>query len=151
MEIQVDNVNLYQDRPESSSFMQSRLSQISQVQAEISSIRIQSDSGLPDLPLGVEIPAVDAVGWKNGHRAVDIRPRLVDKSTKVARLIDTGAQLSATVRLPGDQVDNSVRLIAVNGSKIQTYGTRNIELKIGRKSYSIEAMICCHIYVGILC
>ena len=102
MEIQSDNINLSQDRPESNSFMQSRLSQISQIQSQISSMRLEADSGLPDLPIGVEIPAVDAVGWTNGHRSVDIRPRLVDKSTKVSRLIDTGAQLSATVRLPGD-------------------------------------------------
>ena len=118
MEIQTNKIDLNQSRTESK-FIQTRLSQINEIRAQISSMRIQSDSELSDLPVGVEIPAVDAVGWKSGHRSVDIRPRLVDKSTKVARLIDTGAQLSATVRLPGDQVDNSVRLVAVNGSKIQ--------------------------------
>ena len=142
MEIQADRINLSQDRPESKSFIQTRLSQISQIQAELSSIRVQSDSDLPDLPVGVEIPAVDAVGWTKGHRSVDIRPRLVDKASGVSRLIDTGAQLSATVRLPGDEVDDSIRLVAVNGSKIKTYGVRTVNLKIGRKSYSIEAIIC---------
>ena len=34
-----------------------------------------------DLPVGVEVPTIDAVGWHVGHRSVDIRPRLVDSST----------------------------------------------------------------------
>ena len=142
MEIQTNKINLHQTRPESGSFIQSRLSQISAMRAEMSSLRVQADSGLPDLGVGVEVPAVDAVGWTNGHRAVDIRPRLWDKSAKKSRLVDTGAQLSATVRLPDDKVDDSVKLIAVNGSKIQTYGSRTINLKIGRKAYSIEAIVC---------
>ena len=50
--------------------------------------------------------------------------------------------LSATARKPGDKIDNSVRLVAVNGSSIPTYGIREIELKINRKTYRIPAMIC---------
>ena len=95
-----------------------------------------------NLPVGVEIPAIDAAGWTKGHRSVDIRPRLVDNSTGQARLIDSGAQLTATCKRPEDKEDDSVRLIAVNGSKIQTYGVRKIEVKIGRKAYAIEAVIC---------
>ena len=68
-----------------------------------------------DLPVGVEIPAVMASGWVKGQRNVDIRPRLVDHSSGEARLIDTGAQISATRRLPGDKKDDSVNLVAVNG------------------------------------
>ena len=96
----------------------------------------------PNLPEGVEIPAVEAVGWIRGHRNCDLRPRLVDKSTGVARLIDTGAQLSATKRLPEDVRDDSVNLVAVNGSRINTYGEREIKVKIGRKEYRIPAVIC---------
>ena len=59
-----------------------------------------SNNGNPDLPIGVVIPTVDAVGWYNGYRSVDVRPRLVDKSTGQARLIDSGAQISATAKLP---------------------------------------------------
>ena len=33
-------------------------------------------------------------------------------------------------------------LIAVNGSKIQSYGFRDIIVKIGRKTYKIPAIIC---------
>ena len=94
----------------------------------------------PDIPEGTVIPAIDAVNWSLGN--TDIRPRLVDKSTGEARLIDSGAQISAAKRLPGDKVDNSIRLVAVNGSRIETFGTRKITMKIGRKTYSIDAIIC---------
>ena len=47
-----------------------------------------------------------------------------------------------TKKLPGDKSDSSLRLIAVNGTKIETFGVREITLKIGRKSYKIPAIIC---------
>ena len=116
----------------------------SQVESSLGAIEIGSlevHQGA-DLPVGEVIPSVDAVGWVNGHRNVDIRPRLVDSSSGEARLIDSGAQLSATMKKQGDKLDQSVNLVAVNGSRIPTYGIRNIELKIGRKAYRIPAIIC---------
>ena len=95
----------------------------------------------PDLPVGVVIPTLEAVGWSPGRRSVDIRPRLVDKSGE-ARLIDTGAQITATKRKPGDLPEAGVRLVAVNGSNIPTYGMREIQFKINRKTYKISAVIC---------
>ena len=95
-----------------------------------------------NLEVGVEVPALDAVGWVSGHRNVDIRPRLVDLGSGEARLVDSGAQISATARKPGDKIDESVNLIAVNGSKIKTYGLREIQFKINRKAYSIMAVVC---------
>ena len=96
----------------------------------------------PDLPVGEVLPAVSVVGWSPHNHNVDIRPRLWDKSSGEARLLDSGAQISATKRLPGDKINNSMRLIAVNGSQINTYGVRKIELKINRKAYTINAVIC---------
>ena len=95
-------------------------------------IAAEVDPFQPNLPVGVEVPAIHAVGWTRGHRSVDIRPRLVDRSTGQSRLLDSGAQLSAACRLPEDKEDNTVNLIAVNGSKIKTFGVRKIEFKIGR-------------------
>ena len=80
----------------------------------------------PDLPEGTIIPAVEAVGWSVGRRNCDIRPRLVDKSTGRARLIDSGSMITATVKGPEDKIDKSVRLVAVNGSEIKTYGVKQI-------------------------
>ena len=94
----------------------------------------------PDIHIEEVIPTVDAVGWS--HTNVDIHPCLVDSSSGEARLIDSGAQISATRKRPDDQVENTIRLIAVNGSKIQSYGFRDIIVKIGRKTYKIPAIIC---------
>ena len=94
-----------------------------------------------DLSPGVVIPAVDAVDWTNGFRNCDVRPRLLDKSSGKFRLIDSGSMITATVRLPGDKPDPSSRLIAVNGSQINTYGVRELSVKIGRKEYNIQAVI----------
>ena len=93
-----------------------------------------------DLQPGVVIPAVEAVDW-NGRRNCDIRPRLLGSNGQ-ASLIDSGSMITATARKPEDKLDTSVKLVAVNGSEIKTYGTRKIEVKIGRKAYAMEAVIC---------
>ena len=95
-----------------------------------------------NLPEGSIIPAVNAMGWRNGVRNCDIRPRLLDKATGEQRLIDSGSMISVTKKQPQDQLDTTMRLVAVNGSKIDSYGTREVVIKIGRKTYRIEAVIC---------
>ena len=78
-----------------------------------------------DLPIGSVIPAVDALNWTRKANC-DIRPRLLDKSSGITRLIDSGSQISVAVKGPEDKVDPSFKLVAVNGSKINTYGIREI-------------------------
>ena len=95
-----------------------------------------------DIPIGTVIPAAQAVGWVSGQRSCDIRPRLVDKSSGTSRLIDTGSQVSTTVKSPLDKKDKISRLVAVNGTKINTYGVREISVKIGRKAYKVNAVVC---------
>ena len=85
--------------------------------------------------------AVDAVGWGAG-RNCDIRPRLLDKCTGISRLLDSGSQISVTKKGPDDKLDHAFKLVAVNGSKIPTYGVKEIEIKIGRKTYSMPAVVC---------
>ena len=92
-----------------------------------------------DVPEGTVVPAVEAVNWSGTS---DIRPRLLDKSTGKFRLIDSGSMITAAMKLPDDKPDNSIRLIAVNGSEIQTYGVRELKVKIGRKEYRMPAVIC---------
>ena len=95
-----------------------------------------------DLPEGTVIRAVDALKWSVGQRNCDIRPRLIDKSSGKVRLIDSGSQISVVMKGPEDKIDQSIKLVAVNGTKIDTYGVRNVEVKINRKSYSMPAVIC---------
>ena len=86
-----------------------------------------------DLPVDTVVRAVDALDWRIGQRGCDIRPHLFDKAKGVNRLLDSGSQISVTKKKPEDKFDNSFKLVAVNGSKITTYGVREIEIKIGRK------------------
>ena len=139
LEIQNDDIYLNpSEEPELLSHYFKTSSQVEPEQIQIGSLKIDSLGSGPesnDLPVGTILPSVDAVGWIPGNRNVDIRPRLVDSSTGQARLLDSGAQISATQKRPEDKIDQSMSVVAVNGSKIQTYGTRVIELKIGRKMY----------------
>ena len=95
-----------------------------------------------DLPLGSVIPAVSALGWRSGFKNCDIRPRLFDKASGEHRLIDSGSMISVTKKQPGDKIDESIKLVAVNGTKINTYGVRKLNIKINRKTYPMEAVIC---------
>ena len=117
LEIQSDQLILQQDQDSDLLFQD-------QAEPSTSSFSIDSLELQPEVPVGEIIPTLDAVDWVNKH--IDIRPRLVDSSTGEARLIDTGAQLSAAKRRPEDKVDLSVKLVAVNGSRILTYGTRDL-------------------------
>ena len=93
----------------------------------------------PDLPDGPVVPAVEAVDWSGNS---DIRPRIWDNSAGQFRLIDSRSMITATQRLPGDKPDNRLRLMAVNGSEIKTYGIRELKIKIGQKEYKMPAVIC---------
>ena len=106
------------------------------------SIAENVDPYKPNIPVDTVVRAVDALNWKPHQKGCDIRPRLFDKAAGVNRLLDSGSQISVTGRKPGDKVDNSFKLVAVNGSKITTYGVRNIDVKMGRKLYRIPAIIC---------
>ena len=86
-----------------------------------------------DIPAGVVVSAAEALNWSNP--SCDVRPRLLDKSTGTFRMIDSGSQITACVKCPEDKIDNSVKLIAVNGSTIPTYGFRKLNVKIGRKNF----------------
>ena len=96
---------------------------------------------LPDVPVDTVVRAIDALNWPVGGNC-DIRPRLHDKSTGTSRLVDSGSQISVTKKGPNDKIDHTFKLVAVNGSKIETYGVKEVVVKIGRKSYKIPAVIC---------
>ena len=95
---------------------------------------------LPNVVIGDEISALQAKSWSD-QRHSDIRPRLFDKGSKVHRLIDTGSMISTTSRKPEDSVNPNLVLQAVNNSPMKTYGFRIIDVKIGRKTYQVKAVI----------
>ena len=95
-----------------------------------------------DLPAGSILSAVEARDWAIGQRNCDIRPRLLDRSTGTSRLVDSGSQITVTRKGPGDKPDHTFKLVAVNGSRIPTYGVKEIAVKLNRKTYLMPAVVC---------
>lgn len=73
----------------------------------------------------------------------DVRPHLYDPATKKWILVDTGAAVSCWPRQDYEdaRLDNSLMLEAVNKARIQTYGTRQKQFKIGRKTYNHQIIL----------
>ena len=78
-----------------------------------------------------ELPAFQAIHWRKGHRGVDLRPHLFDPVQNKFLLCDSGSQITAYPPEPGDKVVPGQVLKAVNGTKIECFGYKNI----GRKEY----------------
>ena len=72
---------------------------------------------------------------------MDIRPRFWDKVANEWVLVDTGAQVSATKKRPGDIIDPDIQLETVDGSKMPCYGKQNRTFRLGRKEYHQELYI----------
>ena len=87
-----------------------------------------------------EISAIDAVGHKQGSYGLDVRPKLFDNKEKAWTLLDSGSCVSCVPKKPGDLLDPKLKLRSVNGGVIQTFGTENISIRIGRKTYDIQAV-----------
>ena len=90
---------------------------------------------LPNQAPPEELPAFQAVHWEVGAMGVDLRPHIFDPVMKKWLLCDSGSQISAIPPEQGDKAIKGQFLKAVNGTKIQCYGTKEIFIKIGRKEY----------------
>ena len=71
-----------------------------------------------------------------GH---DQRPYLVDPVLGHL-LVDSGSAVTVWPPEPGDKVDNSKQLRAVNGSRLKCYGFKNIAVRINRKEFKFKAI-----------
>ena len=94
----------------------------------------------PDPKAPESLPAFMAVDWEVGAMGVDMRPHLFDASSKSWLLIDSGSQVTAVKPDPGDQVSPGLFLRAVNGSRIQCFGYKDIVVQLGRKAYQMRAI-----------
>ena len=96
----------------------------------------------PYLPFpDAEISAIEAINYRQGSYGLDTRPKVFDKLSNNWTLLDSGSCLTCTPKEPQDKLDPKLKLRAVNGTSIATYGTRKVNLKMGRKMYSIDAII----------
>ena len=68
----------------------------------------------------------------------DMRPHIHDKLTNEYLLYDSGAQVSACPPDPGDVIDPKVALRSVNGSRLNCYGFKEIDIQINRKKYPVK-------------
>ena len=75
------------------------------------------------------------------NRKYQRKRRFYDNLTKQWILVDTGAQVSCVAPTDDDKVNPHIILETVDGSKMPCYGTKVISLRIGRKTYTIEAII----------
>ena len=97
---------------------------------------------LRDPVAGEEIPALEAVAWVQGtHRGFDCRPKVFDGESKSWKLCDTGSMVTVIKKSKEDKRDYNKILQAVNGSKIAVYGQKEVNVRIGRKTYKIEAIV----------
>ena len=85
------------------------------------------------------VPAAE-VFVQSMNPQVDIRPRFQDDVTKDFILLDSGSQISACAPDPGDVLDPSIRLEAVDGSLLPCYGKKIMSIRIGRKMYHQEVI-----------
>ena len=81
----------------------------------------------------VEAAKMSGLDW-------DMRPHVLDKRTGQYLLLDSGAQVTACPPDPGDQVDPSIALKAVNNARMKCYGYKTLEVQINRKKYPIRAI-----------
>ena len=111
---------------------------ISQISNQIADINPYVKHKLP----GEEIAAIDAVNWVNGQFGqVDFRPKLYDNITKSYILCDTGAMISCVPKEKGDILDPNTTLRTADGKPMRTYGSKEISVRMGRKTFSIQAVI----------
>ena len=96
---------------------------------------------LPNVEIGQELTAPEAIAWVKGSRNLDCRPKLYDGESKSWKLCDTGSMITVIRKSPGDKLDETRFLQAVNGSKIKVYGQKQIQVRLGRKTYPITATI----------
>ena len=86
------------------------------------------------------LPAFQAVEWEIGAMGVDIRPHVFEPVMGKWLLCDSGSQVSAFPPEPGDVEVKGTSLKAVNGSQIKCFGFKDVEIKIGRKTYKFKVI-----------
>ena len=101
---------------------------------------IADDNPYLDIKPYQEVSAIDSINFKPGSYGLDIRPKIFDNATRAWILLDSGSCVSCIPKKPEDKIDPKFQLKAVNGGKISTYGTEVVSIRMGRKTYEIEAI-----------
>ena len=74
----------------------------------------------------------------HGHE--DVRP-FVQSKDGTHWLADSGSMLTVIPAKPSDTEDLHSTAIAANGTRLRTYGRREVHIQFGRKTYHVEAVV----------
>ena len=85
------------------------------------------------------IPSIDAANFSK--EGLDALPRFTDPLSGSHCLVDSGSAVTAVEPGPEDVVRPDLALIAANGTLIDCFGYKVIDIQIGRKKYQIKAAI----------
>ena len=77
--------------------------------------------------------------FEDDTHGVDCRPRLRDGD--IAYLLDSGSMCGVWPASEYDTIDKTIKLQTVDGSPFDCYGTKTIDVKIGRKSYKYKVVV----------
>ena len=110
--------------------------QISEIMSQIA-----EDNPYRNILIGDEISASEFINWIKGSYGQDCRPKLYDNITKSYILWDTGAMTCCIPKSAGDKINKKVRLRTADGKPMNTYGTKEFSIRLGRKTYTIEAIV----------
>ena len=94
-----------------------------------------------EVKIGEEVSAVEFINWIKGISTQDCRPKLYDNITKSYMLFDTGAMTCCLPKEKGDVLDKSCTLRTADGNPMPTYGSKELKIRMGRKTYSIQAKV----------
>ena len=87
------------------------------------------------------ISATQAINWEPNHKQKDMRPRIYDGISKSHLLLDSGAAVPVVPAGPDDVVQANLHLRTVNGQRVDCCGKKIIKIRLGRKTYEIQAVI----------
>ena len=102
--------------------------------SQVSSIQIQGQNGTSPDPQKSINKTQEVAAGANSQEVSDLRPHYFDPVMKETLLVDSGSQVTAVPPDPGDVEDKAVRLKAVNGTVIKTFGFKKISLKISLRT-----------------
>ena len=97
------------------------------------------DQPLPPNP--EVISATQAINWEPNFKQKDMRPRVYDGISKSHLLLDSGAAVTVVPAGPEDVVKKNLHLKTVNNQRIDCCGKKEINIRLGRKTYAIEAVV----------
>ena len=84
------------------------------------------------------VPPHEVEAFDDNTKGLDCRPRL--KDGEVSFLLDSGSMCGVWPTATTDVVDRSIHLKSVDGSPFDCYGMKEIEVKIGRKTYHYQVV-----------